>query len=91
MVVLEKEPDVKLGISIRGGGKESKGNPLNKNDDGIFISKVRRVSTYVHSSLLVITGAHVLPTGSEGVSKCIYTISSCLRMTINGNRCVSRV
>lgn len=40
MVVLEKEPDAKLGISIRGGGKGSKGNPLDKNDEGIFISKV---------------------------------------------------
>ena len=42
MVVLEKEPDAKLGISIRGGGKGSKGNPLDKNDEGIFISKVRK-------------------------------------------------
>lgn len=41
MVVLEKEPDAKLGISIRGGGKGSKGNPLDRNDEGIFISKVR--------------------------------------------------
>ena len=44
MVVLEKEPDAKLGISIRGGGKGSKGNPLDKNDEGIFISKVRKDS-----------------------------------------------
>ena len=42
MILLEKEPDAKLGISIRGGGKGSKGNPLDKNDEGIFISKVRR-------------------------------------------------
>ena len=41
MVLLEKEPDAKLGISIRGGGKGSKGNPLDRNDEGIFISKVR--------------------------------------------------
>lgn len=44
MVVLEKEPDAKLGISIRGGGKGSKGNPLDRNDEGIFISKVRKDS-----------------------------------------------
>jgi hypothetical protein len=43
MVVLEKEPDAKLGISIRGGGKGSKGNPLDKNDEGIFVSKVTKV------------------------------------------------
>lgn len=41
MVVLVKEPNDKLGISIRGGGKGSKGNPLDRNDEGIFISKVR--------------------------------------------------
>lgn len=41
MVVLEKEPNDKLGISIRGGGKGSKGNPLDRNDEGIFISKVK--------------------------------------------------
>ena len=41
MIVLEKEPEAKLGISIRGGGKGSKGNPMDKNDEGIFISKVR--------------------------------------------------
>lgn len=46
MVVLEKEPDAKLGISIRGGGKGSKGNPLDKNDEGIFVSKVRKSQVY---------------------------------------------
>ena len=48
MVLLEKEPDAKLGISIRGGGKGSKGNPLDKNDEGIFISKVgKSLSVYL--------------------------------------------
>ena len=46
-MVLEKEPDAKLGISIRGGGKGSKGNPLDRNDEGIFISKVRHTYTVV--------------------------------------------
>ena len=41
-VCLKKEKDQKLGLSIRGGGKDSKGNPLDLNDEGIFISKVRR-------------------------------------------------
>ena len=36
-----KEESEKLGICIKGGGKGSKGNPLDKEDDGIFISKVR--------------------------------------------------
>ena len=39
-VLLQKQPNEKLGISIRGGGKGSKGNPLDPDDEGIFISKV---------------------------------------------------
>ncbi|XP_077989669.1 protein scribble homolog isoform X3 [Glandiceps talaboti] len=35
-----KNPGDKLGISIRGGSKGHPGNPLDKTDEGIFISKV---------------------------------------------------
>ena len=35
-----KAPTEKLGISIRGGSKGSKGNPLDPDDEGIFVSKV---------------------------------------------------
>ncbi len=35
-----KAPGEKLGISIRGGNKGHPGNPLDRNDEGIFISKV---------------------------------------------------
>ncbi|XP_071941513.1 protein scribble homolog isoform X5 [Antedon mediterranea] len=35
-----KTPGEKLGISIRGGNKGHPGNPLDKTDEGIFISKV---------------------------------------------------
>ncbi|EDO28754.1 predicted protein, partial [Nematostella vectensis] len=35
-----KSPGEKLGISIRGGAKGHPGNPLDKTDEGIFISKV---------------------------------------------------
>ncbi|XP_072175849.1 uncharacterized protein [Diadema setosum] len=38
-----KAPGEKLGISIRGGNKGHPGNPLDKNDEGIFISKVNAV------------------------------------------------
>ena len=30
----------KLGISIRGGARNQAGNPLDKSDEGIFISRV---------------------------------------------------
>lgn len=32
--------DNKLGVSIKGGGPESVGNPFDPADEGIFISKV---------------------------------------------------
>ena len=46
-VVLKRAPNQKLGLSIRGGGKGSKGNPLDPNDEGIFISKVGSHTTQV--------------------------------------------
>ena len=35
-----KGPGERLGISIRGGAKGHPGNPLDKSDEGIFVSKV---------------------------------------------------
>lgn len=40
-VVIQKQAREKLGLSIKGGAKESRGNPLDYDDDGIFISKVQ--------------------------------------------------
>jgi len=37
---LHKGPGERLGISIRGGAKGHPGNPLDKADEGIFVSKV---------------------------------------------------
>lgn len=48
-VILKKGEGQKLGLSIRGGGKGSKGNPLDPNDEGIFISKVSQ-SLYQNNS-----------------------------------------
>ena len=39
-ITIMKAPGEKLGISIRGGNKGHPGNPLDRNDEGIFISKV---------------------------------------------------
>ncbi|XP_068737524.1 protein scribble homolog [Montipora capricornis] len=39
-VHLYKGPGERLGISIRGGAKGHPGNPLDKTDEGIFVSKV---------------------------------------------------
>ena len=37
---MHKGPGERLGISIRGGAKGHPGNPLDKTDEGIFVSKV---------------------------------------------------
>ncbi|XP_033640380.1 protein scribble homolog isoform X7 [Asterias rubens] len=42
-ITIVKAPGEKLGISIRGGNKGHPGNPLDKNDEGIFISKVNEI------------------------------------------------
>jgi len=39
-ILILKKPGEKLGISIRGGAKSHPGNPFDKSDEGIFISKV---------------------------------------------------
>ena len=38
-----KDPGQKLGVSIRGGARSHPGNPLDKTDEGIFVSKVRLI------------------------------------------------
>ena len=38
--MIEKELNEKLGISIRGGSKNQIGNPFDRTDEGIFVSKV---------------------------------------------------
>jgi len=35
-----KSAGEKLGMSVRGGAKSKAGNPLDKTDEGIFVSKV---------------------------------------------------
>ena len=41
-ITINKKLGEKLGISIRGGAKGHPGNPLDKEDEGIFVSKVTR-------------------------------------------------
>ena len=38
--MIKKSASAKLGLSIKGGTKSTKGNPLDPNDNGIFVSKV---------------------------------------------------
>lgn len=40
-MIIKKDLGSKLGISIKGGAPGSHGNPLDPDDEGIFISKVR--------------------------------------------------
>ena len=39
-LVINKGPGEKLGVSIRGGTSNQFGNPFDKTDEGIFISRV---------------------------------------------------
>lgn len=39
-ITINKKLGEKLGISIRGGAKGHPGNPFDKDDEGIFVSKV---------------------------------------------------
>jgi len=39
-LVIRKNPGEKLGVSIRGGTANQFGNPFDKTDEGIFISRV---------------------------------------------------
>ena len=54
-VTLNREGS-KLGISIKGGGSESVGNPFDLSDEGIFISKVHCACTCTCTSSVL----HVL-------------------------------
>jgi len=46
-LVIRKLPGEKLGVSIRGGTANQFGNPFDKTDEGIFISRVRVLICYV--------------------------------------------
>ena len=53
----------KLGVSIKGGGPESVGNPFDVSDEGIFVSKVSSTTTVNCMYMLTVTGKnyrHVL-------------------------------
>lgn len=39
-LVIVKEPGEKLGMHIKGGLQGQRGNPLDFNDEGVFISKI---------------------------------------------------
>lgn len=43
MLTIQKEEGEKLGMHIKGGLRGHRGNPLDKTDEGVFISKVNAV------------------------------------------------
>jgi protein scribble len=51
-VLIDRRPGERLGMNIKGGRRGQPGNPLDPNDEGIFVSKVRFKSyTYSFRSL----------------------------------------
>ncbi|KAK3743341.1 hypothetical protein QZH41_013908 [Actinostola sp. cb2023] len=58
-ITFMKSPGDKLGISIRGGAKGHPGNPFDKTDEGIFISKVTEGAA-AHKDGRLIVGQRIL-------------------------------
>ena len=61
VVIIRKSASAKLGVSIKGGTKSTKGNPLDPTDNGIFISKVMYInSLYISECSLVFVAERFL-------------------------------
>ncbi|PIK34568.1 hypothetical protein BSL78_28609, partial [Apostichopus japonicus] len=68
-VFITKAPGEKLGISIRGGNKGHPGNPLDKNDEGIFISKINDVGAAAREGTLGV-GQRILEVNGQSMLGC---------------------
>lgn len=76
-----KGPGERLGISIRGGAKGHPGNPLDKSDEGIFVSKVNEGGVAfkdgrlkVGQRLLEVSVDRILAQFSKGTLRCGYCL-----------------
>nr|XP_054756846.1 protein scribble homolog isoform X12 [Lytechinus pictus] len=65
-IKVPKAPGEKLGISIRGGNKGHPGNPLDRNDEGIFISKVNEVGAAARDGRLRV-GQRILEVNGQSM------------------------
>eukprot|EP00057_Strongylocentrotus_purpuratus_P009134 XP_011663608.1 PREDICTED: protein scribble homolog isoform X13 [Strongylocentrotus purpuratus] len=65
-IKVPKAPGEKLGISIRGGNKGHPGNPLDRGDEGIFISKVNEVGAAARDGRLRV-GQRILEVNSQSM------------------------
>ncbi|XP_064651888.1 protein scribble homolog isoform X5 [Lineus longissimus] len=65
-VVIFKDPDEKLGISIKGGARGHPANPLDKTDEGIFISKVNPGGSVAKDGTLV-PGMRILEVNGQSL------------------------
>ena len=74
---MQKQPDQKLGLSIRGGRKGSKGNPLDPNDEGIFVSKVRtqRTDSYYSKTCIFTSLQYIIRDSLERLLLYMCTIN----------------
>ncbi|XP_078665029.1 protein scribble homolog isoform X38 [Branchiostoma floridae x Branchiostoma belcheri] len=68
---LIKAPGEKLGISIRGGVRGHPGNPLDKSDEGIFISKVSQVGAAARDGRLKV-GMRILEVNNQSLLGCTH-------------------
>jgi protein scribble len=80
-VEITKRPGEKLGISIRGGTKSKSGNPLDKNDEGIFISKVMPVGAVARNGRLRV-GQRILEVSGESLLGLTHQEAVCILRSV---------
>ncbi|XP_041361778.1 protein scribble homolog [Gigantopelta aegis] len=65
-LMINKEPGDKLGMSIKGGMKNYSANPLDKNDEGIFISRINEDGSVAKDGRLKI-GMRILEVNGQSL------------------------
>lgn len=92
-----KGPGERLGISIRGGAKGHPGNPLDKSDEGIFVSKVNEGGVAfkdgrlkVGQRLLEVSVDRILPHLRKGkVQSWVMFVGTACRMSMHKCLCLN--
>lgn len=88
-IIINKQLGEKLGISIRGGAKGHPGNPFDKDDEGIFVSKVnasgaasRSGQLTVGMRILEVNGASLLGATHVDAVRALRTAGDNLDMVV---------
>ncbi|XP_064597136.1 LOW QUALITY PROTEIN: protein scribble homolog [Liolophura sinensis] len=84
-----KKPGEKLGMSIKGGSRSYPGNPLDKSDEGIFISKInddgavaRDGRLSVGQRILEVNGQSLLGASHQEAVRALRSVSEEMRIMV---------